>query len=270
MAQATILIPTHDHQEMILRSIASIKRQTMQDFEVFVIGDGVPERTRVLMAEVCAADGRFRFFDNPKGPRTGETYRHHALQEASGKVVCYLADDDLWLPDHLEAMLEASEEADFFHTLHAGVNAEGNIYFFPSNLEDTAVRSLMYHTAANRFGLSFCGHTLSAYRSLPVGWHTAPEGVPTDLHMWRQFLVQDTIRAKTIFRATALGFASPQRKGWSMDQRLKELDHWLSISHEASFSMKLQDKLIEFTCINFSGVDMLVRSGLMKVVQKPG
>lgn len=269
MAQATILIPTHDHQDMILRAIASIQRQTIQDFEVFVIGDGVPERTRELMAGICAADTRFRFFDNPKGLRTGETYRHKALQEAAGKIVCYLADDDLWLSNHLESMLEASEEADFFHTLHAGVNAEGNIYFFPSNLADTAVRSLMYHTTANRFGLSFCGHTLSAYRSLPVGWHTAPAGLPTDLHMWRQFLAQESIRAKTVFHATALGFAALHRKGWSMDQRLKELDHWLNVIAEADYPLKLQAKLLEFACVGFAGLDMLVKSGLMKLVE-PG
>ena len=29
----------------------------------------------------------------------------------------------------------------------------------------------------NRFGLSFGGHTLAAYRALPWGWRTAPDGV---------------------------------------------------------------------------------------------
>lgn len=270
MVEATILIPTHDHQDTILRAIASIKRQTIQDFEVFVIGDGVPDRTRELMAEICSADMRFRFFDNPKGARTGEIYRHNALQEAAGKIICYLADDDLWLQDHLEVMLKASAVADFFHSLHAGVNADGSIYFFPSNLEDIAVRSLMYHTMANRFGLSFCGHTLSAYRALPAGWHTAPEGIPTDLHMWRQFLAQDTVRTKTIFRATALGFAAPMRESWSMEQRLEELDHWLDLSQEADFPVQLQGWLLEFACVGFAGLDMLVKSGLMKLVQKPG
>jgi GalNAc5-diNAcBac-PP-undecaprenol beta-1,3-glucosyltransferase len=263
MTQATVLIPTHDHQDTILRAIASIKRQTIQDFEVFVVGDGVPDRTRELMAGICAADDRFRFFDNPKGPRTGEPHRHRALQGAAGKIVCYLADDDLWLPNHLESMLEASQEADFFHALHVGIDHEDKPYFIPSNIQDITVRRLMCHTTANRFGLTFCGHTLSGYRSLPFGWRTAPEGTPTDLHMWRQFLAHDTIRAKTIFRATALGFASPQRIGWSMDQRLAELDRWLTLSQDAEFPAKLQAWLLKHACVSFGRLDMLVQAGLV-------
>ena len=56
------------------------------------------------MAELTAADPRVRWFDNPKGPRHGELHRHAALQEARGEIVCYLCDDDLWLPDHVERM----------------------------------------------------------------------------------------------------------------------------------------------------------------------
>lgn len=265
MLSATVLIPTHDHQDMITRAIASVMRQTVQDFEVFVVGDGVPDPTRALMANICSEDARVRFFDNPKGPRTGETHRHQALQEASGKVVCYLADDDLWLPSHLAAMLEAAEAADFFHTLHVGVSPEAGMYFFPSNLEDIAVRSLMCQIVANRFGLSFCGHTLDAYRSLPFGWRTSPEGVPTDLHMWRQFLLQPGIQAKTVFRATALGFAASLRKDWRPEQRLEEMDRWLNESGEADFPVKLNEWLLEYASKSFAGMNMLANAGMLSV-----
>lgn len=265
MVRATILIPTHDHQDMITRAIASVKRQTVQDFEVFVVGDGVPDPTRALMEKICSEDARVRFFDNPKGPRTGEIHRHHALQEASGKVVCYLADDDLWLPSHLAVMLEAAEQADFFHTLHVGVSPETGMYFFPSNLEDHVLRSLMCQVVANRFGLSFCGHTLGAYRSLPFGWQTSPEGVPTDLHMWRQFLLLSGVRAKTVFQPTALGFAAPQRKDWSHEQRLQELDHWLNESGAADFPVRLNEWLLEFASKRFAGLDILANSGMLSV-----
>lgn len=228
---------------MILRAIASVKRQSVQDYEVFVIGDGVPDATRALMAGVCEEDSRFRFFDHPKGPRTGETYRHQALQEAKGAVVCYLADDDLWLPDHLATMLEAGRDADFFHSLHVGVDPESGFYLFPCNLADKAVRDLMVQAQENRFGLSFSGHTLDAYRSLPFGWRTAPDGVPTDLHMWRQFLQEPQVRAKTLVLASALSFAASLRKDWSQEQRLQELDRWLDISSGADFPVRLNELL---------------------------
>lgn len=241
MVKVTIIIPTFDHHDMILRAIASAKRQTVQDFEVFIVGDGVSDRTRELLAQVCEADDRFRFFDNPKGLRTGEIYRHQALQEARGEVVCYLADDDLWLPNHLETMLEAGRDADFFHSLHVGLHPQKGLYFKPTNLQDASERKIMCQTLTNRFGLSFCGHTLAAYRSLPFGWRTAPDGVPTDLHMWRQFLLEPGVRAKTIFKATAINFAAPYRQGWSHQKRLLELDIWLNQSGDANFQMKLNE-----------------------------
>ncbi|HYA08203.1 MAG TPA: glycosyltransferase, partial [Gaiellaceae bacterium] len=79
---ATVLIPTHDHGPTLLRSVGSVLAQTVPELEVLVIGDGVPDVTRELMAKVTAGDERVRFFDHPKGPRHGELYRHAALQEA--------------------------------------------------------------------------------------------------------------------------------------------------------------------------------------------
>src|SRR6185437_15846190 len=95
---ATVLIPTHDHGRTLLRSVPSALAQTVSELEVFVVGDGVPDETRELMTELAAADNRVRFFDNPKGERHGEAHRHAALQEARGEIVCYLSDDDVWLP----------------------------------------------------------------------------------------------------------------------------------------------------------------------------
>lgn len=241
MVKVTALIPTFNHHDMILRAVASVKRQTIQDFEVFIIGDGVSDPTRELVAHLCKEDSRFRFFDNPKGLRTGEIYRHQALQDAQGEVVCYLADDDLWLPNHLETMLAAGSDADFFHSLHVGLDPQKGLYFKPTNLQDVPERQIMCQTLTNRFGLSFCGHTLAAYRSLPFGWRTAPDGVPTDLHMWRQFLLEPGIRAKTIFKATAINFAAPYRQGWNHQKRLLELDIWLEQSGIANFQIRLNE-----------------------------
>src|SRR5256885_5428375 len=98
------------------------------DLEVFVIGDGVPDVTRELMAELAAADQRVRFFDHPKGPRHGERYRHAALHEARGEIVCYLCDDDLWLPGHVEHLRELLHESDFAHSLPFWIDPDGVVH----------------------------------------------------------------------------------------------------------------------------------------------
>ncbi len=102
---ATVVVPTHDHGPTLRLSLASALAQTVEDIEVLVIGDGVPDVTREILADLGRRDERIRFFDHPKGPRNGEVYRHAALKDARGEVVCYLSDDDLWLPEHLETLV---------------------------------------------------------------------------------------------------------------------------------------------------------------------
>ncbi len=63
------------------------------------------------------------------------------------------------------------------------------------------------------------------YRRLP-GWRTTPPGVPTDLHMWQQFLVRSDCRAVSGSRPTAITFPSPPRLHWTVAERLSELAHW--------------------------------------------
>ena len=74
-----------------------------------------------------------RFFDFPKGPRNGEAYRHEVLQEAKGRIVAYLCDDDLLLPDHVAAMSRVLADADFAHPVTTRFTADGELEYFPWN-----------------------------------------------------------------------------------------------------------------------------------------
>ena len=127
MPLITVLIPTFNHTDTIRRAIASIQNQSLRDFELFVIGDGAPAETDRIMDELQSGDSRVRYFPNPKDKAQGEVYRHAALREANSDMVCYLSDDDLWLPNHLETMQALLREADFAHTLHVKVDVDGAI-----------------------------------------------------------------------------------------------------------------------------------------------
>lgn len=125
---ATIIIPTHDHGLTLRYPLASLKRQTLAGFDAFVIGDGVPDALKPALHELVADDERFHFIDRPKHVRRGEPYRHEVLQTAADGIVCYLADRDIWLPDHLEQMWAFSSppttrtpsRCTFFRTAVAG------------------------------------------------------------------------------------------------------------------------------------------------------
>jgi len=222
--RATALIPTHDHAEMLELSLRSALAQTVEDIEVFVVGDGAPEQTRDLVAGI--GDPRVRYFDFPKGPRHGEVHRHQALLQASGDIICYLCDDDLWLPEHVEVLEQLLEPGyHFAHTLPVTVGPLGHLDVKAVDLSRPEYREA-YLCGANEVSPTYAGHTRGAYNSLPFGWRTTPDDVPTDLYMWQQFLREPWCLATSSWRFTSLHFPSPQRREMTDAARLEELTEW--------------------------------------------
>jgi glycosyltransferase involved in cell wall biosynthesis len=251
--RATVVVPTFDHGPTLLRSVPSALGQTVEDVEVFVIGDGVPDVTREIMAELVRSDGRVRFFDNPKGPRHGELHRHAALQHARGEVVCYLSDDDLWTSGHVETMCRLLQGADLAHTMVAAVLPDQTWLLGRMDLSLAWYRMRLL-AGLGHLPLSFVGHTLAMYRRLPHGWRTTPRGSATDVYMWRQFLADETCRAATEHRLTVLNFASAERREWALDQRLDELDRWRSGWADREWRQRALEGLLAQTSLDRAAV----------------
>lgn len=240
--EATILIPTHDHGPTLLRSVPTALAQTVENVEVFIVGDGVPDETRDVVADLRREDRRVRFFDNPKGPHRGEVHRHTALAEARGRIVCYLTDDDLWLPDHVATMRELLSRADFAHALPIRVEADGTLAGWTGDLSLSFFRHLIL-SGTNFIPLPCGTHTLEMYRKLPHGWRTTPSPGYTDLYMWQQFLAQPECRAVSGTRLTVLYFH--ERAGRSMKERLAELDRWVALIADPDRRARMEQQLID-------------------------
>ncbi|MFZ5790534.1 MAG: glycosyltransferase family 2 protein [Pseudomonadota bacterium] len=225
MVAATVLIPTFDHGPLVAHSLASAQDQSVRDIEIFVVGDGAPALTRELVLAAAAKDPRIRYFDNPKGEGRGERHRHAALAAARGEIACYLADDDLWFPDHVATMRDLLAEADFASTLHGRLGADGTIEAEMVDLALSYYRDVIMRIE-NRIPTSFGAHSMAIYRRLPQGWSVGPKGLPTDLHMWRRILGLSGCRAKSAPVPTGLCFPSPPRRHMTLGEREAELAHW--------------------------------------------
>jgi glycosyltransferase involved in cell wall biosynthesis len=239
-------MPTFDHGPLLLRSVASVLAQTVADVELFIVGDGVSDATRAIVAEL-ARDPRVRFFDNrAKGEHHGEVYRHAALREARGRIVCYCADDDLWLPDHVATMRELLDGADFAHTLPFQIERDGSFRVLPLDLAQRTHRWLIGgRPRLNRIPLSMGGHTLEHYRRLPHGWRTTPRGTSVPLYTWQQILRTRPCRARSGFRPTVLHFPSLYRKDATIEQRLAEIDVWVERARDSAWVDRLRATLAE-------------------------
>lgn len=243
MIDATILIPTHRHAAFLPFAIDSSLDQEVVTIELFVVGDGVEDPTREAVARY-ADDPRVRFFDLPKGPRLGEAHRHGLLQEAQGRVVCYLSDDDLLLRGHVAEMLRLLENADFAHPPSARFGPEGTLLFFPWNYGRPEFQEIA-RSRRGSIGLTGAAHTMDAYRRLPFGWRTTPEGIPTDHYMWIQFLELTGYRAVMGTRLTYLTFPEPVFGKLPDAERAEIIAGWFRRSREPGFEDELDELLRE-------------------------
>jgi hypothetical protein len=238
---------TGDRSAVLPHAVDGVLRQTVEDLELFIIGDGAAEPSRAAIRALQREDPRIRFFDHPKGARRGETYRHAALAEARGPIVAYLCDRDLMFPWHLQTLLDVLEHADFAHTLRFQPLPDGRLaYTAGRDIAQGADRSDVVRgfRAGNGMPLSMVGHTLAMYRRLPHGWRTTPEGHLTDYYMWQQFLARPECRAAGSPRPTVLTFATQPRTGWSMQDRADELARWRRRLAEPGGYERLLEELV--------------------------
>src|SRR5262249_55568717 len=186
-------------------------------------------------------DARVRFLDYPKGERHGEALRHQALTEATGRIVCYLSDDDLLLADHVAEMQRLLEGADFAHSASFVVRVDGALAYLPTELSSPRFREWLLRRAPwSPIGLTGAAHTMAAYRRLPHGWRPAAAGTGTDLHMWRQFLELPSFVGVSGTRLTHLHFGSPSRTEMDSASRLAEMERWSTRMSGPAFELELE------------------------------
>lgn len=240
----SVIIPTHDHGPIIDFAIRSVLRQTLQDFELLIVGDGISEVGRETVLKAQSQDSRVRFFDLPKGPRLGEAYRHHIiLEEARGQNICYLCDDDMLFPECLHHMASQLKRHDFVHPLPVFITVDGQYGVASGFLGlDVVRRRIVEDLSYNFIGLTGTCHTMKMYRKLPHGWRTTPEGIATDHYMWQQVLAQSWCNAYTYPRPLTLHFPDKPRRPWTLEERSAELFSWEQrmLAHDGEMQLATQ------------------------------
>jgi hypothetical protein len=219
---AEVIVPTHDHATLLPLAVASAQAQTVDAIRIVIVGDGVGDDTRAVVAELVRSDERIVFHDLPKAGRTGEPHREPIVRASEAQIVTYLADDDLLFPDHVEHMLGLLDGADLAHSAYGQLDPDGRLHCAAYSLAEAAWRA---ETLAGRglVGLTSLSHTVEAYRRLPFGWRATPPGVHTDQYMIRQFLEQEWCRATSTPFLTAVHLPSSGRRGATPEERRREL-----------------------------------------------
>ena len=106
----SVIIPTYNYSTVLKCAIESVLLQTMQDFEIIVVGDGCTDDSEEVVKSF--GDDRIIWDNLPENTGNQGLPNNRGLELASGKYVAYLGHDDLYLPNHLARLTETLEKHD--------------------------------------------------------------------------------------------------------------------------------------------------------------
>lgn len=98
MPLISIIIPTFNRSQVLLRAINSVLNQTHKDFELIIIDDGSTDQTYDLLLALIN-DEKIKYF---KSENSGvSAARNLGVKHSVGEYITFLDSDDEWLPHKL-------------------------------------------------------------------------------------------------------------------------------------------------------------------------
>lgn len=138
MTSITVITLTRGRPQALRRAIESVDRQTTAaTVDHLLIVDDCSETAQVLDAGVWPSRVRWRLASRAPGERSGtpriSRLRNGAVRSVDTEWIAFLDDDNSWRSDHLQSLLDTSEEGGFdaVHCHRDLRNEDGSPYLEP-------------------------------------------------------------------------------------------------------------------------------------------
>ncbi|WP_155010343.1 glycosyltransferase family 2 protein [Priestia megaterium] len=99
----SVIIPTFNRKDAVIRAIKSVLNQTYKNIEVLIIDDASTDGTKDVIKNI--SDVRVKYFvlkENTKGTLP----RNFGIEKSTGEYIAFLDSDDEWFPNKLELQLD--------------------------------------------------------------------------------------------------------------------------------------------------------------------
>lgn len=112
----SIIIPTYNRRELLVRAVQSVFDQTFQDWELIVVDDGSQDGSCKALSPFQGR--RFRYvYQKHRGVSAA---RNLGIRLARFDWIAFLDSDDYWLPRKLQRQLERLEECPHYRIIYTG------------------------------------------------------------------------------------------------------------------------------------------------------
>lgn len=114
MPRVSVILPTHNRPRLLAEALGSLNKQTVIDREVIIVDDA-------SVPPVSLTNPRLRIISHDI-PHGGAAAKNNGIRHASGKVIAFLDDDDLYTPQYLERALEVLDHHPELDVVFMGVS----------------------------------------------------------------------------------------------------------------------------------------------------
>ena len=126
--KVNILLSTYNGEQYLKEQVKSIQDQTYQDWQLLIRDDGSTDGTVEIIQELVAQDERIRFINQGAIENLGVIKSFHTLLKyEKADLYCFSDQDDVWLPDKVESMLQYLLQYDLVVSDCKVVDAELNV-----------------------------------------------------------------------------------------------------------------------------------------------
>ncbi len=101
MPTVSVIIPAYNRYQSLVYAIDSVLAQTYADLELLVIDDGSTDNTPLIIPKY---GNKIRYFYQEN--RGVSSARNLGIAKSSGKYICFLDSDDLWLLNKLAVQIK--------------------------------------------------------------------------------------------------------------------------------------------------------------------
>lgn len=115
----SVIVRTRDRPALLAEALASLRTQTLRDFETVVVADGGAEPPAELLTPAPGEGGLTLV--HRTAPHGRALALNAGLDAARGRFIAYLDDDDLFLPGHLETLARFLSGSDSYRVAYTDV-----------------------------------------------------------------------------------------------------------------------------------------------------
>lgn len=120
----SVVMPTHNGQEFVAAALESVRAQDDDGIELVIVDDGSTDQTQEIVrgyAKVLPIR-----MSGSGGVGNWVAASNVGLQEARGEWVCFLHQDDLWLPGRLASLRKEIKKSESVLILHDAMFVDEN------------------------------------------------------------------------------------------------------------------------------------------------